>query len=172
MTLIATYTPAGASTVDIVIPGGYTNYMILAPNFRASANNGAVGIRCTSDNFATVSNWAYQTAVGWVSTGTAPANTSSGSQPYIFGSVTGNSVAAAADSVSFSLTLFNPSGTTYTKQIQGQLSGVINTFGGYNGFGMMNGFLGTSTAAALNGIRIFCGNSATITATIKFYGLS
>lgn len=171
-TLIATYTPSNASTVDIAITGSYSSYQIIGTNITASGSSATVLAYYTTNNFSSVSQW--QGGIGTIKNSASAGGPTyfDGSQ-YLCGSAnsityTGGAVAGIMVNVLYS----NLTGSNL-KLVVGSFGGMMADGSGYNGYAVGNvSQMTTSITTAINGIRFYLGNSRLISGTFKLYGIS
>lgn len=174
--LLSTVTASGASTVDIAVPNGYSNYQLVGYNIYSNGTYGNINIAYTPDSFSTIKTWWGQLNFGYSTTGYG-ASTTGSNVNYIFGNqahAPDIGVYSYYPGFAFSATLYNPKSTTQPKNMHGIMNGWGFWGASYTGWGVTTGSLlstGTDGNAAINGLRVYLGNSRLIYGTFKLYGV-
>ena len=166
--LLSTTTASNDATVDIetTIDSTYKNYAMIYSDLVPATDNVSLYIRLAVGGTYATSGYDFATN-GVRSNSSGGSNDVSTSAAYIMpsGYGLGSSTGEVGHGI---LYLWNPSGTTYSKQITGLIShvdasnqDVIGIFAGSN-----------KTQTAVNGIQIYFSSGNVATGTFKLYGIS
>lgn len=169
MPLLATYTPSGASSVDItgVLSSDYDDYIIICDDLAPSVDNSSLNLRTSPDNGATWASAAgsYRHAQGYpIDTGAGVTNDGSPSDTSIK-LVNGVGNAAQEDA---SLVLYAHNINSSTKYKKFTWTGSMVTAAG-NFYAIIGAGRGLNTYT-INALKIYF-SSGTITGTIRVYGI-
>lgn len=163
LTLISTTTASSSATVDIVLSGSYSQYLVVLNNLTLSSSGNDLRMQWASGgSFATISQ--FTTDVVLYNPGTGPDGFYGNNDGAMAKSIDGTS----SYGLSGQIYIFNPSSTTNRKQFTHQLAYWANTGYVY----AVNGGGDSKSTTAIYGLRFYISTGNIAAGTFKLYGIT
>ena len=165
--LATTNVTSGVSQVDFTsgIDSTYKNYMISFTDVHPATDSVTLRMRISiSSTFKTDSNYIYG-GIGRESDAGVISFSSTGGGEFLLNHNVGN---ASNESTNGNIILHNPSGTTFNKTFEADVTGI--TAGGRGNKTIVGGFYNSSSA--VDGVRLFFNSGNIDFGTFKLYGIN